>query len=81
MVEFKNESAYDFVDISSETYRTYEYIEDGIKVPIRIEQPLKLSVSSNGHRLFDASGVSHFMPKGWKHLYWEVKKGAPNFVK
>ena len=81
MAEFKNESPNSFSEISTETYRTYVYVKDGIQVPIRIEQPLKLSVSSNGHRLFDGSGKSHYMPKGWIHLYWEAKEGAANFVK
>ena len=81
MAEFKNESVNNFADISQETYRTYEYVKDGKIVPIRIDQPTKLSVSSNGHRVFDGSGKSHYMPKGWIHLYWEVEEGAANFVK
>ena len=81
MAEFKNESVNNFTDISQETYRTYEYFIDGQLVPIRIDQPTKLSVSSNGHRVFDGSGKSHYIPKGWIHLYWEVEEGAANFVK
>jgi hypothetical protein len=81
MVDFKNESSNKFEDIQQETYRTYVYFKEGVQVPIRIEQPLKLSISSNGHRVFDASGKSHYMPKGWIHLFWEVEKGSANFVK
>ena len=81
MAEFKNESVNKFADISQETYRTYVFVKDGTQVPIRIDQPKQLSVSSNGHRVFDGNGVSHYIPKGWIHLYWEVEKGATNFVK
>ena len=81
MAEFKNESTNKFSDIDTEVYRIYEYVVDGKRFPIRIDQPTKLSVSSNGHRVFDDQGVSHYMPKGWIHLYWEAKEGAANFVK
>lgn len=78
MPEFKNESGLEFVDISSEEYR--EYIFTG--KTIRIDLPLKLNVStSGGHRVFDAFGISHYIPTGWLHLQWRVKEGAPNFVK
>jgi hypothetical protein len=81
MVEFKNESSNKFDDISQETYRTYEFVVDGKIVPIRIEHPLMLSVPSNGHRVYDANGISHYIPKGWLHIHWGVEEGAANFVK
>jgi len=78
-LEFNNQSDLDFVDISSEHWREYRF-HNGEKV--RIEAPLKLNVSdSGGHRIFDATGVSHYIPAGWIHLMWEAKDGAPNFVK
>lgn len=78
MTEFKNESGLEFVDISSELYREYEF-ENKI---VRIDEPLRLHVSeSGGHRLFDSGGVSHYIPTGWIHLHWQVKDGEPNFVK
>lgn len=77
--EFKNESGLTFSDISSEAFRVYEF-SNGKE--IRIDEPLRLNVSpSGGHRLFDASGTSHYIPKGWIHLKWKVKLGQPNFVK
>jgi hypothetical protein len=67
-----------FNDISSEVYRTYEWA--GF-VTVKILDPLTLNVSkSGGHRILDAKGVSHYIPSGWIHLYWEVKEGKPNFV-
>lgn len=78
-MEFNNATDLIFTDISSETYREYTF-PGGDRV--RIENPLWLHVSkSNGHRVFDANGKSHYIPTGWIHLQWEVKEGAPNFVK
>jgi hypothetical protein len=78
-VEFKNESPFDFTDISSEEYRIYEF-NNGKTV--MITEPLKLSVSkSGGHRIYDNAGISHYIPQGWLHLSWRSKPGKPNFVK
>ena len=77
MVELINKSNYTFDDISSEKYRSYDFVD---KV-VTIEEPIALAVSKSGHRILDASGKSHYIPYGWKHLYWEVKEGQPHFVK
>jgi len=77
-MEFKNASDNKFIDISSEKFRTYVF-PGGDEVTIK--NPLQLSFSAAGHRLFDGEGVSHYIPKGWIHLKWEVKSGQPNFVK
>lgn len=77
-MEFKNGTDLEFVDISTEKFRTYEFVNS----VVCINQPLKLNVSkSGGHRIFDAFGQSHYIPSGWVHLYWETKEGSPNFVK
>ena len=76
---FINESNLKFEDISSEAIRTYEW-PSGVKVII--DEPLYLNVSkSGGHRIFDAYGISHYIPSGWNHLYWVAKDGQPHFVK
>lgn len=76
--DFINDTNYRFADISSESFRVYEFADK----TVRIEEPLALSVSqSGGHRIFDASGVSHYVPSGYRHLYWQVKEGKPHFVK
>lgn len=74
---FENRSGLDFVDISSEEWREYTF-EGG--TTLRVDQPLRLHVSENGHRIFDAQGVSHYVPLGWIHLKWKAKEGSPNFV-
>lgn len=67
-----------FSDIDSEEFRTYVF-KDG---EITINSPLKLNVSnSGGHRVFDAQGISHYIPSGWIHLFWKAKENQPNFVK
>lgn len=77
--DFQNASDLEFVDISSEKWREYRFLGEEI---VRIEAPLKLNVSaSGGHRIFDADGVSHYIPAGWIHLMWTSKDGQPNFVK
>lgn len=75
---FRNGTSLNFVDISSEKWREYERPD---KTKVRIENPVALNVSkSGGHRIFDASGVSHYIPSGWIHLSWNVKPGQPHFV-
>ncbi len=76
--DFKHTTAVEWNDISSEQYRVYVFNDK----EIRIDSPLALNVSrSGGHRVFDGSGKSHYIPAGYRHLYWEVKPGQPNFVK
>lgn len=65
-----------FHDISSEEWREYEF--DGVTKKVRIEKPIALNVSkTGGHRLIDSQGISHYIPRGWKHLSW---KADPQFV-
>lgn len=91
-MEFRNQSDKQFTDISSEEYRTYRFaLVQPVFVDkevgwittndVTINQPLQLSVSENGHRIFDASGSCHYIPSGWIHLEWKVKEGQPHFVK
>jgi hypothetical protein len=76
---FNNATDLVFADISSEQWREYRFLGGET---IRINRPLRLNVSeSGGHRIFDAEGVSHYIPAGWIHLQWVVEDGAPNFVK
>jgi hypothetical protein len=79
IIPFNNGSDLEFADISSELWREYRFVGGEA---VRIHGPLKLNVSaSGGHRVFDDSGVSHYIPAGWIHLMWQTKDGAPNFVK
>ena len=77
--DFRNGTNHKFDDISSEIYREYVY-PDFI---LRIDNPLALNVnySSGGHRVFDVQGVSHYIPKGYRSIRWEVKDGLPHYVK
>lgn len=77
-MEFKNDSGLEFTDISSEEYREYRFAGGEV---VRVDAPLWLHVSSNGHRLFDSAGKSHYVPLGWIHLHWKAKDGQPHFVK
>lgn len=67
----------DATDISSEEYREYNFGTDKL---VRILNPLQLKVSGGGHRVLDAQGISHYVPKGWHHLCWKAREGQPAFV-
>lgn len=78
-IPLRNESGKNFTDISTEGWR--EYVFPGGEI-IRVDKPQWLSVApSGGHRLLDINEVSHYIPKGWIHLRWQVWNGAPHFVK
>lgn len=65
-----------FKSVENEQWREYDFGDS----KIRIDNPLCLDVSaSGGHRVLAADGVSHYVPKGWKHLTWKVKEGEPAF--
>jgi hypothetical protein len=69
-----NNKDLEFKSIDHEVYREYTF-NNGVKV--KINNPLWLNVSaSNGHRILDAKGVSHYIPSGWIHLTWEVSDGV-----
>lgn len=77
--QFRNKSGLDFISIESEEFREYTFTGGQT---LRILDPMWLHVSeSGGHRVFDASGTSWYIPKGWLHLRWKAKAGEPHFVK
>jgi hypothetical protein len=79
MVGFRNNSGLEFIDMSSEESRSYDFGERG---NITINNPALLNVStSGGHRIFDGDGISHYVPSGWIQLSWVAKEGKPHFVK
>jgi len=79
MSEFKNQSALDFNDISSEAERVYTFPNGQT---YRVDHPERLHVSdSGGHRLFDGEHCHYVQPKeGWA-IRWRVKDNEPHFVK
>ena len=64
-------------DISIETYREYRFPDNEI---VYIDEPVKLSISDNGHRIVDAAGVGHYIPKGWIHLAFGAKDGKDPYI-
>ncbi len=75
--DIHNESEYSFTDISSEEYREYDF--DGVDV--RIDDPVGLAVSDNGHRIVDGNGVSHYIGFDGFYFCWKSGEGEPHFVK
>ncbi len=73
-----NRSTNKFIDISSELWRSYTFPGGDV---VKIDVPTHLSAGPGGHRVLDALGVSHYIPKGWIHLQWKPVEGGPNFVK
>ena len=77
-IPFRNTSPISFKSLSDEHYRVYEY-PDGSNV--RIIDPMYLNVSaSGGHRVYTADGISHYIPSGWNHLWWEVREHCSHFA-
>lgn len=75
---FRNATDLKFTQIESEAYRTYVFPDR----EVTIVNPIALNVSkSGGHRVFDAQGVSHYVPSGWIHLHWKARSEKPHFVK
>lgn len=73
-----NASEHKFENISSEAYRTYVFPNGNVT----IFSPLELAVTKSGsHRILSLTGISHYIPTGWLHLYWKAKDGSPHFVK
>lgn len=67
-----------FRDISSEEWREY-YFTDGSF--LRIEYPVGLNISENGHRIFNEAGESFYVSKDdFTYIKWRAKKGQPPFV-
>lgn len=64
-------------DISTEIRRTYTFPNGQT---VKIENPVSLITSENGHRVADANGNGHYVPVGWVHLFWENKPGAKAIV-
>lgn len=77
-LELRNESGLQFDDISGEVWREYTFNNC---TTVRINNPVALNVSNNGHRILDNGGVSHYIPLGWIHLCWQVQEGKPHFIK
>jgi methylase of polypeptide subunit release factors len=82
VLKFVNKSNLEFKDISSEEFRTYFFpceTKDVDTYDVTIANPLYIHASESGHRIFDAEGLSHFIPKGWILLTWKAKPGKPHF--
>ena len=68
--------AEDWADISnSEEYRVYEFYENGgLSAAVTIYNPTKLNIKrkpeGDSHRVQDKFGRVHYIPAGWRHLYW-----------
>ena len=75
---FMNYSRLKFIDINNELFREYLY-PNGAKITIHF--PLKLSIAGDRtHRVFDAEGLSYYIPPNWIGIVWKAKPGAPNFI-
>ncbi len=76
-IELRNQSEYEFEDISSEERREYDF--DGVHVVI--DSPQYLAVSDNGHRVVDNNGKCHYIGYEGFYVNWTVKEDEPHFVK
>ena len=75
--QFINATKLRFINISFELFREYVY-PNGAK--LRIENPIRLSVERNIHRVTDASGLNYYITPGWLSIVWKSRPGTPNFI-
>ena len=76
--QFINDTNFRFINITSELLREYIYA-NGSK--LTIHNPLRLSIANNNdHRVFDASGLSYYIPPNWIAIVSKARPGAPNFI-
>lgn len=70
---------YKEIDLTGkELWREYRFPGNEI---VRLEEPVTLIISDNGHRIVTADGMSHYIPYGWIHLSWEPPADrAKNFI-
>lgn len=74
-MEVKDALNREWIDISSEMFRSYTFADGG---EFTVSRPQRLNVSnSGGHRILDSMGVSHYVPSGWLAISWEAD---PHFV-
>ncbi len=76
-IDLRNESVYEFDDISSEERREYQF--NGVHVVI--DHPQFLAVSDNGHRILDKSGKCHYIGLDGFYFNWTPKENEPHFEK
>ena len=79
-MELNNAGSYEFFKVDTEEFRVYDWLDGMI---LRIDNPMYVSVNpkNGGHRVLDNAGISHYIPSGWRHLWWKAKEGCPHFVK
>ena len=78
--DLKNESMYEFFDVSSEMYREYVWLTKSGRKSLVIPDPVAVSVSKSGHRVMDAAGESYFISLDCTYLGWKAIEGKPHFV-
>lgn len=85
MIQLRNQTDKEFIDISSELWRRYYFPTTSDRLEgeeVTIFEPRWLSVSENGAaRILDEAGFCHYIPFGWIHLEWQVREDGPHFVK
>ena len=63
--------------IHDEELREYQFPSNGpVEEIVLVQKPLVLDRSRGAHRIVDAFGVSHYIPKGWIALRWKNSQGA-----
>jgi hypothetical protein len=78
--DLRNKGSYEFIDISTEEYRTYRNPVGDLF--LHIVEPIALAVSESGHRVLDADGTSYWInATDFAVVEWRAKEGQPHFVK
>lgn len=69
-VDSKVNKELNWKDISEELWREYHFPYKNDLYIIRIEEPLAVVISDNGHRIYNRKGVSYYIPKVYIAILW-----------
>ena len=76
-MKFRNESGYEFRDLSNERVREYHFMD---KI-LRIDEPLALYISEScGQRIISKRGRCLYIPSGFLWIEWRCYDDKPHFT-
>ena len=72
----KQGKAREWIDISNEKWREYLVPAGGGAMHMKINDPVSLAITEEGHEIKDSKGAIHEIPRGWLKITYLDKKYA-----